>query len=332
MADPNDALLGFWKGRRVLVTGHAGFVGSNLVAELLDRGALPVGYDRVLSSPSLRVLGVNCPSVLGDVLDLAALRHIVADLRPEVVFHLAGSAHIADSHAAPHQAFSVNVMGTVTTLDAVRLEAPSAIVVVASSNEVYPAGGPWREDHRPEPRTLYGWSKLCQDEVARAYGQVLGLKIACLRHANAIGPANPHRTHLVSSVIEALLCNEYLRLRSDGSPRKAYLAVQDVCAAYLRIAEALAEGKIHSGRAWNAGSNETPSALDVAKALIALSIRSITIECAASTPDGPDQARYWQGLDSRALATLGWEPRPFKEALTETWRWYVNHGTIGRGW
>lgn len=328
MADPNDALLGhFWRGRRVLVTGGAGFVGANLLAELLDRGALPTSYDQVLTSPSLQALGVDCASVLGDVLDLAELRHVVADVRPGVLFHLAGQAHIKDAQEAPFAAFQVNALGTVTVLEAVRREAPGAAVVVASSNEVYPASGPWREDHRPEPRTLYGWSKLCQDEAARAYGQVLGLKVACLRHANAVGPANPHTSHLTQTVIAAILGGEkVVRLRSDGTPRKAYLWVGDVCNAYLRLAEALSASVIPSGQPWNAGSNETPSARDVAERLIALSHLDIALECSPATERGPDQAHYWQGLDSRALASLGWQPRPLKEALANTFAWYKAHG------
>lgn len=331
VADPNDALLGFWKGRRVLVTGIGGFVGSNLARALSDYGASVVGLDRAPSSPSMRVLGVDTKAIVADVTDLGAMRAVMEDARPEVVFHLAGSSHIAESHAAPYQAFHVNVMGTVAVLEAVRREAPHAAVVVASSNEVYPAGGPWREDQRPEPRTLYGWSKLCQDEAARAYGQVLGLKVACLRHANAIGPANPHASHLTQTVIAAILSGEkVVRLRSDGTPRKAYLCVGDVCAAYLRLGEALSAGEIPSGRAWNAGSDETPSAREMAERLIALSERQIALECGPSSPIGPDEGQYWQGLDSGALARLGWRPRSLKEALADTWSWYVAHG--GTAW
>ena len=322
-------MLEFWHGRRTLITGIGGFVGANLARALQDHGAIVGGIDRAPSSPSMRALGVDAKAIVADVTDLAAMVNAMADVRPDVIYHLAGYSHIADCAAAPHQSFAINAMGTVAVLEAVRRATPEAAVVVASSNEVYPSGGPWREDRpeqRPEPRTLYGWTKRAQDDAARAYGQLLGLKTATLRHANAIGGANPHSTHLVQSVILALLGGQPVRLRSDGSPRKAYLAVQDVCAAYLLLGEALLTGRIRSGQAWNAGSDETPSARDVAERLAALAGRPGVVEVGPPQATGPDAGGYWQGLDSRRLAALGWTPRYLNVALAETWDWYVKHG------
>jgi CDP-glucose 4,6-dehydratase len=326
LSDPNDRA--FWRGKRALITGHAGFVGSNLVAALLDLASLPSGVDLLLSSPSLQALGANCPVNVADVRDRTALLRVLRDVRPEIVFHLAGIGHIAECEAVPYQAFAINAMGTVAVLEAVRRVVPEAAVVVASSNEVYPAGGPWREDQTPEPRTLYGWTKLAQDQAARAYGQRVGLKTAALRHANAIGAANPHGTHLSQSIITALLGGKRtVALRSDGTPRKAYLSCDDVCSAYLCLAEGLMTGRITSGQAWNAGSNETPSVIDVAEALIGLSGLSVTVEL---DHDAPAESSYWQGLDSRRLEALGWSPRPLKEALAQTWAWYQKMG--GMAW
>ena len=319
-------MTGPWRHRKVIVTGACGFVGSNLIRTLLDLGAEPFGVDLVRSSPSLRVLKAECERIVADVTDLVVMTAIIERMRPEVIFGLAGLAHIKASQEAPYEAFRVNAMGTVGVLEAARLAAPEAAVVVASSNEVYPDGGPWREDQRPEPRTLYGWTKRAQDDAARAYGQLHGVKTACLRHANAIGPANPHATHLVQSVILALLQGQPVGLRSDGSPRKAYLAVQDVCAAYLLLGDALFAGRIAPGQAWNAGSDETPSAREVAERLAALAGRPGAVEVGWPQATGPDVGLYQQTLDSRRLAALGWQPRPLAVALAETWDWYVKHG------
>lgn len=319
-------MLEFWHGRRTLITGIGGFVGANLARALQDHGAIVGGIDRAPSSPSMRALGVDAKAIVADVTDFDLMAGVMKDVRPEVVFHLAGYSHIAGCAAMPYEAFAVNAMGTVAVLEAVRRVVPEAAVVVASSNEVYPDGGPWREDQRPEPRTLYGWTKRAQDDAARAYGQLLGLKTAALRHANSIGGANQHATHLTQSVILALLDDQPVRLRSDGSSRKAYLAVDDVCAAYLLLAERLATGAIPSGQAWNAGSDETPSAREVAERLAALAGRPGAVEVGWPQATGPDVGLYQQTLDSRRLAALGWQPRPLAVALAETWDWYVKHG------
>ena len=315
-----------WEGRRVLITGACGFVGANLTKMLMDCRATVIGLDRATSSPSLRALcgQGHPPVVVGDVTDLNDMLSLVDQVRPDVIYHLAGQGHIKDSQEAPWPAFHVNVMGTVAMLEAVRRVKPDTVVVVASSNEVYPAGGPWREEQTPEPRTLYGWSKATQDAVARAYGRMFSLRVACLRHTNAVGPANPHNSHLVQAVIGALLQRRPVLLRSDGTPRKMYLAIKDVCRAYLLLAEGLISGMVLPGTAWNAGSiGIPPSVREIVERLIVLAgAGTVEIICGL----GDAESGYEQTLDCSRLRALGWTESGIDEALRHAYEWYYAFG------
>lgn len=326
MGDPNDARLGFWRGKRVLISGFAGFIGSNLTAELLDRGALPVGYDLVTSSPSLRVLGVDCSRVLGDVLDLDGLIRVVGDVRPEVVFQLAGQGHIKDAQDAPYEAFQANAMGTVTVLEAVRREAPHAAVVCASSNHVYVGGtkgssARYNEYDDLDAVDVYGSTKIVADLAVRCYRESYGLRAAALRQVNSYGPADPWDSHLVTGAILACLEGKPPRLRSDGSALKGYLHVCDTVEAYLAVAERIDD---LPGHAVNAADHEAEAS---AEAVARLVMR------AAGMPGDPEilgedlsQSGYEERLDATLLRTLGWNTHHgLAGGIAATYRWYLEH-------
>lgn len=333
MADPNDALLGFWRGRRVCITGACGFVGSNLTRALLDRGAEPIGIDRASSSPSLRALcGVTHPRVIAaDVTNLGQMMKAIESLRPDVVYHLAGLGHISDCQAAPFQAFAVNAMGTVAVLEAIRRAAPGAAVVCASSNTVYLSGtrgGDWRhtESDRLQAIDAYGSSKIAADLAVRCYRESYGLRAAALRHVNSYGPADPHESHLVTGAILACLDGKRPTLRSDGSALKGYLHVCDVVEAYLLVAERV---DTLPGHAVNVADREAEAS---AEAVARLVMRAAGM---AGDPEvlGEDlsQSGYEERLDATILRDLGWAPHHgLAGGIAATYRWYRQHG--GRAW
>lgn len=321
----------FWHNKRVLISGHCGFIGANVLADLLDRGALPVGYDRVLSSPSLKVLGVDCPSVVGDVLDLAGLERGIRDLRPEVVVHLAGCSHIKGSQEFPYQAFQANAMGTVTVLEAVRRAAPTAAVVCASSNHVF-AGGlcgdnrRFGEDDQLGATDVYGSSKICADVAVRCYRESYGLRAAALRHTNSFGGADPHASHLVTGSVLSCLKGEPPTLRSDGSAVRAYTHVSNIVAGYLFVAEHVDELAGHAVNLTEADGEL--SALQMARLVMELA-------CVSGKPTllGTDltQAGYVERLDDSHLRALGWrQATSLRAGLNATLTWYRERG--GMAW
>ena len=124
----------FWRGRRTLVTGCAGFVGANLSRRLWDLGAEVTGLDLVNDSPSLRVLGVSIPIWTANIADPTKIREIIFHLAPEVVFHLAGMSHIAHCQRDPLAAWEANVRGTWSVLEACRNQPTGQIrAVIAAS-------------------------------------------------------------------------------------------------------------------------------------------------------------------------------------------------------
>lgn len=328
-----------WKGRRVLVTGAAGFVGANLCRVLLDQGADLYGLDLVTDSPSLRVLDVKIPLWAADVADPVQVRGLLKDLiSPEVVFHLAGKSHIAASQRDPLGAWEASVRGTWSVLEACRSSKQIRAVVCASSNHVYgdmanlygwgPSGKitAFTEGMSLDQVDVYGTSKQIVDSLVRCYGKSLNFPVASLRHVNAFGPADPHQSHLVTGTICDLLDGKSPIIRGDGTATKGYLSIRNVVAAYLQVAQelALAHG-VEWGSTWNAGPPEPISVLSLVNLIIKISGREVRPVLQGSDLS---QNNYLEHLDSTRIRSLGWNPDPLSDGLREAFIWYEQHSGL----
>ena len=341
----------FWRNRRVLVSGASGFIGSNLVRGLLDMGADVVGLDRVKESPSLRALGAEVEILARDVRNHNRLAWTLVNGNgspewrpPAVVFHLAGMSHPRDCQANPLQAWETNVQGTWAILEACRTLPGLMAVVCASSDRVYGSLGKapvpilpdgrrayaavkqdssraaWLEDDAPTQTEVYGLSKACADLLARAYA-ALGLPVATLRHQNTFGPADPHRSHIVTGTIYGLLDGQVPVIYGDGTTIKGYLHIQDVCHAYMLLAEALMAGQIASGSPVNAAG--TPcSVLALVELLIQIGGQAVIPRILG---EDLSQSGEVEILDDSRLRSLGWIPKPLEEGLSNTYNWYKEH-------
>ena len=330
-----------WKGARVVVTGHCGFVGANLVRRLLDLKASVNGMDVVLTSPSLRVLRAESPPVsIGTVEYLADTEMAVQGA--DVVFHLAGLGHIADCQQRPADAFRINAFGTVNVLEAVRRRAPNAIVVCASSNHVYLGGNPnatlvgsprrvgggygLGESCPLQATDAYGASKAAADLAVKCYRESYGLRAAALRHVNCYGPADVHESHLVTGAILSCLKGERPKLKSDGTPLKAYLHVHDIVRAYMTVAEHVDELSSHA-------VNVTDPRCEAPAIAVARTVMDV-----AGMEGGPEilrqdlsQSGYEERLDPTLIRNLGWEAiYTLYTGIAETFWWYKDHG--GMAW
>ena len=333
----------FWQGRRVLITGASGFIGANLTFHLMKAGADVLGLDALAASAGLKVLVPGFQCAVRDITDAEGVRRDIARLDPAVVFHLAGRSHIADCQANPLEAFETNVRGAWNVLHACWRPGIQAMVV-ASSNHVfgslpkarvptcalghraYPAikqdsvRQAWLEDDPCGQTDVYGTSKGMVDLLVRSYG-ALGLPVAALRHVNCFGPADPHRSHLVTGTICDLLEGKAPIIRSDGTPLKAYLHVEDVCRAYLLVAESLVNGAILPGAAVNAGGSPI-SVLALVEAILGVSGTALVPKILG---EDASQSGYVEILDDSRLRSLVWIPKPLEEGLSETYNWYKEH-------
>ena len=194
-------------------------------------------------------------------------------------------------------------------------------VVVASSDKAYGDHEelPYREDFALQPRFPYDVSKACTDLVARSYAHTYGLPVAVTRLANVYGGGDVNWSRLVPDTARALATGDRPVIRSDGSPQRDYIHVSDAVSAYLAVADSLPERR---GRAWNAGSGEPVSVMEIARKLIAVSGRDVEPEVhGTGTPHGEIDRQH---LDStRIREELDWAPRTnLDDGLTEAWAWY----------
>ncbi len=317
----------WWSGKRVLVTGAAGFLGR-WIRERLDSEAIFIGTDVV--QPEAQGYDYHGLNVLktGMCIERVLLH------RPDVIIHLAGLSHINESQEFPLTAFELNVIGTLNIMRAANILKKERLypphVVVASSNHVYgnhPGMSPRTEDAPLNQLDIYGASKHCQDVLARSLGMALHVPTVALRHVNAYGPWNPHKSHITNAAILAAIKGEPLRLRGDGSARKDYLFAADVADAYLMLAKHASDLNV-IGRAFNCSpralytGGEPPSVLEWVMAINVIAAeKGLTPQVPTCLPAGQgEQSGYYESLDSSALRkwTGWWQRTDFKVGIAQT--------------
>ena len=315
-------------GSTVLVTGAQGFVGGWLAQRLLDEGARVVVTRRdVEPDTRFRTDGVErrCVVAAADVEDHAAIARVLAEHEVDAVFHLAAQTIVGTANRAPLATFEANVRGTYVLLDACRGAGPGLErVVVASSDKAYGSHAelPYREDFALRPRFPYDVSKACADMIARSFAATYALPVAVTRLANVYGGGDLNWSRIVPDSCRALVAGRAPVIRSDGTPQRDYLFVDDAVDAYLAIAASLDDPRLH-GRAWNAGWGSPVSVGELVRRLVSVSGRELEPEVRGDgVPDGEIDRQF---LDSTAIrAELGWHPHvALDEGLARTYAWYA---------
>jgi UDP-glucose 4-epimerase len=296
---------------RAVVTGGAGFIGSNVVDALLERGDdvhvlddLSRGkHDNVAAGAQLHE---------GDIRRDAA--SVFAEVRPDVCFHLAAQIDVRVSVERPELDADVNVVGTLQVLEAAR-EHGTKLVFSSTGGAIYgECDGPAPEDHPRAPLAPYGVSKLAAEEYIAAYNRLYGSTHVSLRYGNVYGPRqDPHgEAGVVAIFMNALQDGKTPRIYGDGSQTRDYVFVGDVVAATLAAAG-------HPGGIFNVGTGAETSVLE----LYARIQRAAGIERPAEHTDPRPGELQRSVLDpSLAGRELGWKPvRSLDEGLAATWAW-----------
>jgi CDP-glucose 4,6-dehydratase len=315
-------------GRSVLVTGAYGLLGSWLVKSLLEGGARVVAIRRDdVACSGLSLLGlVDAVDVVhGDICAEGLVGRALADYDVDSVFHLAAQTLVGVAGRAPRSTFETNIRGTWMVLEACR-EMAVERVIVASSDKAYGRQPqlPYREDQPLRATFPYDVSKAACDLLARSYWPSFGLPVAVTRFANLYGGADLNRSRLVPEAVCAALAGVAPVIRSDGSPERDFLFVEDAVAAYLAIWSALGRGE-GRGEAFNAGGGSPVSVRDVAGLICRLAGSSMAPSYQGSgVPDG-EIDRQWVDY-SKLRGLTGWEPRVgLEEGLARTIEWYRGH-------
>ena len=317
-----------------LVTGAHGFVASHLVRALLGRGDAV----RVLDRPDPRLADIGGERLSG--LDLLGLRGEVelaeGDLRDadavaaavagcDSVFHLAAQTIVGVARESPLETLEVNVRGAWNVFEACRAHGV-ARVVFASSDKAYGSSPelPYREDFPLRAAYPYDASKAAADIVARSYANAYELPLAVTRFANIYGGGDLNFSRLIPEATIAVLDGRPPVIRSDGSPERDFLHVDDAVAAYLAIEAALGAEAIR-GEAFNAGGERPHSVREVVDLIAAAATTGVEPEYLGSgTPDGEIDRQY---VDSSKLRELtDWAPAvELAEGLRGTLEWYREH-------
>jgi CDP-glucose 4,6-dehydratase len=319
---------GFWQDRRVLVTGATGLVGGRLVGQLVSRGAdvVTLVRDRVRGCEYVRRnLRDACTEVRGELEDLRLLERILAEYEIHTVFHLAAQTIVGIGVRSPISTFEANIRGTYHLLEAARRNPTVKGVVVASSDKAYGAQEnlPYTEDRPLMGRHPYDVSKSCADLLSLACHATYGFPVAVARCANFYGGGDLNWNRIVPGTVRSVLRGQRPLIRSDGSPVRDYLYVEDGAHAYRTLAEQLCLRGDVAGEAFNFGTNAARSVLDVTRTV--LDVMGSVLE-----PEILNEASseiHSQYLDStKSREWLGWSPRyTFEDGLRETIDWYRDY-------
>jgi CDP-glucose 4,6-dehydratase len=314
---------GPYRNATVFVTGATGLVGASLVRRLLGLGArvhalvLPVPEpesDLVRSGMLARI-----DRHTGTLEDPSVVGAAVAAARPQYVFHLGAQALVGVARADPVQTFETNVRGTWALLEACRRLAEPPVVAVASSDKAYGTTDklPYVETDPLAGSEPYEASKAITDILAQTYGRTYGLPTRIARCGNIYGPGDWNWSRIVPGTIRSLHRGERPVLRSDGTPIRDYVHVDDVVSGYLAMAAA--EGRA-PGEAFNFSSGERRTVREVVD-LVTAAVGSNLEPIVLNEAKGEIPVQYLDSTKARRM--LGWAPeRRLAESLPEVVDWY----------
>jgi CDP-glucose 4,6-dehydratase len=318
-------------GRSVLVTGAYGLLGSWLVKGLLERGAhvCVVRRDRPPLT-ALQTMGLESRVgvVDGDVCTDGLVLRVLDEYAVDSVFHLAAQTIVPAANHSPLSTFETNIRGTWMVLEACRLHGAER-VIVASSDKAYGshAALPYTEEFALQPRYPYDVSKAATDLLARSYWHTWELPVSVTRFANLYGGGDGNRSRLVPEAVTAALAGRPPVVRSDGSPERDFLYVEDAVAAYLEIWAALGGGVDGgaAGEAFNAGGGGPHRVGEVVELICRLAGTGMEPDIRGpGTPRG-EIDRQWVEF-SKLTELTGWSPQAtLEEGLARTIDWYRSH-------
>ncbi len=319
--------MSFWRNKKVLVTGHEGFVGSSLSRALVKSGARVFGVDKTVRK-ELSVLSdvrkkIKC--FKADVSSIATVKRIINSEKPFIVFHLAAEAIVNESKKNPLETLKSNIEGTWNILEACRSKKSVQGIIVASSDKAYGPSEelPYTEQTPLEGLNLYDASKSCADILARSYHRTYGLPVSVLRCGNIYGPGDYNFSRLIPDAIRCAIKEKILIVRSDGTYTRDYIFVDDVVNGYMTLAESMGRKKLY-GEPFNLSSGERFTVLGVYEKIadsLGKRVRPPKILDAAYGEIKDQHLSY-----EKAKKSFRWKPRyNFEEGIKKTISWYRKH-------
>lgn len=300
----------YFKGKRILITGVSGFVGSRLAEKLMSIGAEIYGLSR--SETKDNYLGKS-------ILDFEALDCFIKHNGIQIVYHLAGEALVESGQNDPYNTFKVNTEGTLNVLESCRKNAVEK-VIIASTTHVYGKNKtPYLEEYTPEPTRPYETSKACADLMAQSYAKTFNLPILIPRFANIYGPGDLNFTRLIPRTIKSVLSVQRPKMWG-GEVEREYLFIDDAIDAYLKLAT-LDLSSIKENRIFNFGSKKRVSVEDLINKIINISKIDLVVERVQEERSQEIVSQYISS--QKAQRVLNWKALTnLDEGLKKTISWY----------
>lgn len=300
---------------RALITGSQGFVGGYLRQELEANGYEVTGLDLVAGEKTVQA----------NLLDGDNLKTLLSELRPNAIFHLAGQPDVGLSWRIPQKTFEINVIAAINLMEAARIAAPDARMVLVGSSDQYgslgAAGESVSETLETRPQSPYAVSKKAQEEMAKVYARAYGLHICMTRSFNHAGPGQRLGFMIpdfASGVVKVEKGLEKSVKVGNLTSQRDFTHVKDVVRAYRLIAE---EG--HPGEIYNVGSGTVHSGQEILDKLISLANCPIPVERDPSRMR-PSDTPIIRCNHTKLTEHTGWEPEinidTILQEVLEDWR------------
>lgn len=307
-----------FKNKKILITGGAGFIGSHLANEFIKMGSNVVVVDN-LSSGKKESINPKVKFYKTDVRDKKILE-IFKKENPKIVFHLAAKPIVEEVYKNPFEAMEVNIMGTVNVLEACRNQKNIESVIVISSDKAYGKSKelPYKEDYPLKGDHPYDVSKSSADLVAQAYFSTYGLPVLIARFSNVFGPGDFNSSRIIPGIIDSMIKNKELLIRSDGKMIREYTFAKDIVAGCIE----LASQKKNFGEAFNFGSKNIFDVINLIKKVEKIIGKKVNYKILNITKNEiPEQYLDW----TKAKEILNWQPKTsFEQGIKETYNWYKN--------
>jgi len=315
----------FWQDRSTFVTGGTGLVGGWLMRLLLDLGADVVCLVRDWVPQCELVRGQlieRVRVVRGDVCDQSLLERALGEYEIDTVIHLAAQTIVGIANRNPVSTFETNILGTWALLEACRRSPTVKQIVVASSDKAYGEHEvlPYDEGTPLQGRYPYDVSKSCADLIAQAYAATYGLPVVITRCGNFYGGGDLNWNRIVPGTIRSVLRGQRPVIRSDGRYVRDYFYVEDGAAAYILLAERLAENPDLRGQAFNFSNETQVTVLELVEHILALMGSDLKPDV-RNEASNEIRCQYLSAAKARCM--LGWQPLfTLEEGLRRTIAWY----------
>lgn len=300
----------------ILVTGGAGFIGANLVPQLVAAGHAVRVLDSEVMGKRAHLGDFAGEFLHGDIRDEAMLGQALDGI--EAVIHLAADTRVVESIADPALNFDVNVVGSFRLLEAMRARGITRLINASTGGAIIgEAEPPVHEEMVPRPVSPYGATKLAVEGLCAAYAGSYGFTTISLRFANVYGPRSFHKGSVVAAFFKRILAGETLVVYGDGEHTRDFVYVEDLCDGIVRALGCEASGVYQLGSGVPLSVNGLIAAM-----LEVVAPRTFAVDYRPARAG--EIVRTWCAID-HARRHLGFDPAtPLEQGLAATWQWFLD--------